>query len=64
MNNSKKCRNKTINTFFIGSDIPELTVIFCKRLVRRDYEVEILDEEGNPKAQCTLLPDDLELVEN
>ena len=28
------------------------------------YEVEILDEEGNPKAQCTLLPDDLELVEN
>lgn len=28
------------------------------------YEVEILDEEGNPKVQCTLLPDDLELVEN
>lgn len=26
------------------------------------YEVEILDEKGNPKAQCTLLPDDLELV--
>jgi len=31
---------------------------------REAYEVEILDEEGNPKAQCTLLPDDLELVEN
>ena len=29
-----------------------------------EYEVEVLDEEGNPKAQCTLLPDDLELVEN
>ena len=31
---------------------------------REAYEVEILDEEGNPKAQRTLLPDDLELVEN
>lgn len=31
---------------------------------REAYEVEILDEEGNPKAQCTLLPDDLELVKN
>ncbi len=31
---------------------------------REAYEIEILDEEGNPKAQCTLLPDDLELVEN
>ncbi len=28
------------------------------------YEVEILDEEGNFKAQCTLLPDDLELIQN
>ncbi len=26
------------------------------------YEVEFLDEDGYPKAQCTLLPDDLELV--
>lgn len=26
------------------------------------YEVEVLDEEGNPKAQCTLRPDDLELI--
>ncbi|MCX4379699.1 MAG: DUF4926 domain-containing protein [Lachnospiraceae bacterium] len=31
---------------------------------REAYEVEILDEEGNPKAECTLLPDDLEFVEN
>lgn len=28
------------------------------------YEVEVLDVDGNPKAQCTLLPDDLELVHN
>lgn len=26
------------------------------------YEVEFLDDEGNPKAQYTLRPDDLELV--
>lgn len=31
---------------------------------REAYEVEILDEEGNPKAECTLLSDDLEFVEN
>lgn len=31
---------------------------------REAYEVEILDKEGNPKAQCTLLPDDLQLVKN
>ena len=31
---------------------------------REAYEVEILDEEGNPKIQCTLLPDELELVKN
>ena len=29
---------------------------------REAYEVEILDEEGNPKIQCTLLPDELKLV--
>lgn len=29
---------------------------------REAYEVEILNEKGNPKAQCTLVPDDLELV--
>lgn len=28
------------------------------------YEVEIIDKEGKFKAQCTLLPDDLELAEN
>lgn len=27
------------------------------------YEVEFLDEEGFTKAQCTLLPDELENVE-
>ena len=26
------------------------------------YEVEMLDEKGNPKAQRTFLPDDLELA--
>ena len=31
---------------------------------REAYEVEILDEEGNPKIQCTLLPDELEFVKN
>lgn len=29
---------------------------------REAYEVEILDEKGNPGALCTFLPDDLELV--
>ena len=28
------------------------------------YEVEIVDEKGRTKAQYTLLPDDLELVES
>lgn len=28
------------------------------------YEVEVIDEEGFTKAQCTLLPDELELVNN
>lgn len=28
---------------------------------REAYEVEILNENGEPKKQCTLLPDDLEL---
>lgn len=27
---------------------------------REAYEVEFLDSEGYPKAQCTLLPNDLE----
>ncbi|WOO38221.1 DUF4926 domain-containing protein [Anaerocolumna sp. AGMB13020] len=26
------------------------------------YEVEVLDEEGYVKTQCTLLPEELELV--
>ncbi len=28
------------------------------------YEVEVLEADGKTKAQCTLLPDDLDLVEN
>lgn len=28
------------------------------------YEVEVIDEEGVTKTQCTLLPNELELVEN
>lgn len=27
------------------------------------YEVEFLDEEGFPKAQCTLRPEEMELVD-
>lgn len=30
---------------------------------REAYEVEVLDEDGNLRIQCTLLPEDLELVE-
>lgn len=26
------------------------------------YEVEFLDKEGYPKVQCTLFPEDIELV--
>lgn len=28
------------------------------------YEVEVIDGEGGTKAQCTFLPNELELVEN
>lgn len=28
------------------------------------YEVEVIDEKGVTKAQCTLLPNEVELVEN
>lgn len=28
------------------------------------YEVEVLESDGRTKAQCTLLPDALELVED
>lgn len=28
------------------------------------YEVEVIDGEGGIKAQCTLLPNELELVKN
>lgn len=40
--------------------IGAILIVFEKP--REAYEVEILDEKGNPKAQCTFLPDDLELV--
>lgn len=28
------------------------------------YEVEVIDKDGFTKAQCTLFPDELELVKN
>ena len=37
------------------------TILIAFKEPREAYEVEILDENGNPKSQCTLLPDDLEL---
>ena len=39
-------------------------IIMAFEKPREAYEVEIVDDEGNPKAQCTLLPDDLELIKN
>ena len=36
--------------------------IFAKAM--NDIEKTAVDEEGNPKIQCTLLPDELELVKN
>lgn len=38
------------------------TVLIAFRSPYEAYEVEFLDENGYPKAQCTLLPDMLELV--
>lgn len=38
-------------------------VIMVFEKPREAYEVEVLDEDGNLKIQCTLLPEDLELVE-
>ena len=39
-------------------------IILAFEKPREAYEVEIVDDEGNPKEQCTLLPDDLELIKN
>lgn len=38
------------------------TIIMAFDKPREAYEVELLDESGNPKVQCTFGPDDLELV--
>ena len=37
-------------------------VIMVFEKPREAYEVEVLDEEGYTKAQCTLLPNELELI--
>ncbi|MDE7416275.1 MAG: DUF4926 domain-containing protein [Lachnospiraceae bacterium] len=29
---------------------------------REAYEVQVVDEKGNTKAQCTLLPDDADVT--
>ncbi len=41
-------------------EIGVIVMVFEKP--REAYEVEVFDEEGCTKAQCTLLPDELELV--
>jgi hypothetical protein len=41
-------------------DIGAILMVFDKP--NEAYEVEFLDENGYPKAQCTLYPDDLELA--
>lgn len=40
------------------------TILMVFEEPQEAYEVEILDEEGNQKTQCTLLPDELGLVKN
>ena len=37
-------------------------VIMSFETPQEAYEVEVLDEDGNTKAICTLLPDDIELI--
>ncbi|MBC2250445.1 DUF4926 domain-containing protein [Listeria sp. FSL L7-0123] len=41
-------------------DIRAVIMVFTEP--NEAYEVEFLDEEGYYKAQCTILPDDLEKV--
>ncbi|MBC2120123.1 DUF4926 domain-containing protein [Listeria marthii] len=41
-------------------DIGAVIMVFTEP--NEAYEVEFLDEEGYYKAQCTILPDDLEKV--
>ena len=44
----------------ISGEIGAVIMVFEKP--QEAYEVEFVDEDGNPKAQCTLLPDELELA--
>ncbi|EAF0970882.1 DUF4926 domain-containing protein [Listeria monocytogenes] len=43
-------------------DIGAVIMVFTEP--NEAYEVEFLDEEGYHKAQCTILPDDLEKVQS
>lgn len=51
----KDC-NKEIKKGQIG------VVIMVFKKPREAYEVEVLDEKGCIKAQCTFLPNELELI--
>ena len=48
--------NKEIKKGEIG------VVIMVFKKPREAYEVEVLDEKGCTKAQCTFLPNELELI--
>jgi hypothetical protein len=41
-------------------DVGAILVVFATP--REAYEVEVLDEQGIPKAQCTFLPEELEVI--
>ena len=41
-------------------DIGSILMVFDKP--NEAYEVEFLNSDGKPKAQCTLLPDEIEKV--
>ena len=43
-------------------EIGVIVIVFEKP--EEAYEVEVLEIDGKTKAQCTLLPNDLKLVEN
>lgn len=51
----KKCNDEVQ----IG-DIGAIVMVFDNP--NEAYEVEVMDEEGRTKTQCTLLPNELELV--
>lgn len=50
---------KDFNDDVKKNDVGVILMAFEKP--REAYEVEVLNENGEPKKQCTLLPDDLEL---